>query len=92
MHTLVTTISQCQRMECHLNFITIVVLSIVLYSPFVQLVYADFTQLFKPNWAPHHIVTQGDNILLTLDNTTGIINAVIYFTHTQAHSDIDSHC
>ncbi|KAK1396656.1 hypothetical protein POM88_006519 [Heracleum sosnowskyi] len=40
-------------------------------SAFVQLVYADFTQLFKPNWAPDHIVTQGENILLTLDNTTG---------------------
>ncbi|KAK1372878.1 hypothetical protein POM88_029071 [Heracleum sosnowskyi] len=48
---------------------------------FVQLVYADFTQLFKPNWAPDHIVTQGENILLTLDNTTGniITNVVFYF-------------
>lgn len=68
-------------MECHLNFITKVALSTVLYAALVQLVSADFTQLFKPNWAPDHIVTQGENILLTLDNTTGIINAVIYFTH-----------
>ncbi|XP_074370870.1 xyloglucan endotransglucosylase/hydrolase protein 9-like [Apium graveolens] len=59
-------------MECHLNFISKVALSTVLYAALVQLqVYADFTQLFKPNWAPDHIVTQGENILLTLDNTTG---------------------
>ncbi|WOG97622.1 hypothetical protein DCAR_0416963 [Daucus carota subsp. sativus] len=58
-------------MESSLNLITLVALSIVLFSALVQLVSADFTQLFKPNWAPDHIVTQGETIWLTLDNTTG---------------------
>lgn len=60
-------------MECHLKFITKVALSTLLYATLVQLVSADFALLFKPNWAPDHIVTLGENILLKLDNTTGNI-------------------
>lgn len=32
---------------------------------------ANFSEVFQPNWAPDHIVIQGDQISLSLDNTTG---------------------
>ncbi|XP_022841618.1 xyloglucan endotransglucosylase/hydrolase protein 9-like [Olea europaea var. sylvestris] len=32
---------------------------------------ANFSEIFQPNWAPDHIVIQGDQISLSLDNTTG---------------------
>lgn len=75
MHIHVRNTPESKTMESSLNLIILVALSIVLFSALVQLVYADFTQLFKPNWAPEHIVTQGETIWLTLDNTTGIVNA-----------------
>ncbi|OMO77165.1 Glycoside hydrolase, family 16 [Corchorus olitorius] len=32
---------------------------------------ANFTELFQFNWAPDHIVSQGDVTMLTLDNVSG---------------------
>lgn len=60
------------KMEWHSNSITLAAF-LLLSALFMEvlLVSADFSTLFKPNWAPDHILTQGDQILLTLDNTTG---------------------
>ncbi|KAL2533046.1 Xyloglucan endotransglucosylase/hydrolase protein 9 [Abeliophyllum distichum] len=33
---------------------------------------ANFSEIFQPNWAPDHILIQGEQISLSLDNTTDI--------------------
>ncbi|XP_027169256.1 xyloglucan endotransglucosylase/hydrolase protein 9-like [Coffea eugenioides] len=33
--------------------------------------YAYFSELFEPIWAPDHITTQGDHVILNLDSATG---------------------
>ncbi|KAL3512436.1 hypothetical protein ACH5RR_025153 [Cinchona calisaya] len=32
---------------------------------------ANFSEVFQPIWAPDHITTQGDQVMLSLDNSTG---------------------
>ncbi|KAG6383138.1 hypothetical protein SASPL_157123 [Salvia splendens] len=56
---------KCKSSITFTNTISIIlVLQTVIVSP-------DFNELFEADWAPDHIVAQGDRISLSLDSSTG---------------------